>query len=122
MNAAIVLPERVRHTRAQSGPREQSGPRSSSPRPSGPRPSVTRARSGPWAKYDMSDKDQHIQALKERIGELEHLIGEHANALELAANTIEKPNSEEVIQNIVETMRLARMNTLERTCPEPEDY
>ena len=26
-----------------------------------------RAKSGPWAKYDMSDKDQHIQALKERI-------------------------------------------------------
>jgi uncharacterized protein YbbK (DUF523 family) len=43
MNAAIVLPERVRRTRAQPGP-------------------------------DMSDKDQQIQALKERVRELEQAL------------------------------------------------
>lgn len=80
------------------------------------------AKVGPWAKYDMSNKDQHIQALKERIHELEQLIEKHANALSLASTAVSKPNSEDVLQNIVEHMRVARMNILQRTCPEPEDY
>ena len=65
------------------------------------------------------NKDKHIQDLKFRINELKDLIEKHADAL---TNVQQYTNNNKDSHKIIEQLRIDRLNTLERTRMEPEDY
>ena len=65
----------------------------------------------------LAEKEKHINDLKLRVKELKGLISEHAIVLD----AIPKSSPTEIAKKI-EQLRLDRINTLQRTRMEPEDY